>query len=200
MTLGAERSLPLVQSSRVLAAGAVLLIGLCAAWPFRRPARPELRPPPAAIPLDIVLRRPDATVETRPRAGQSPAAEATPPPVTDQLSVSPVGLQNLVPPPDLPVSFRASSESELLTPAQPPAGDSAAASPPRPQPRPYRLRDGDTLEGLAERFLGDRRRAAEIYEANRGQLARPDLLPVGTTIMIPPRARTSDLEPAQGER
>jgi nucleoid-associated protein YgaU len=171
----------------------VLLLGLCAAWPFRRPSRPDLRPPPAAIALDIALRLPDATLETRPQAGQSPAAQDVRPAVTEQLTVSPVGLQNLVPPPDLPVSFRASSESEVLTPAQAATGP----PPPRPQSRPYRLRDGDTLERLAERFLGDRGRAREIYEANRGQLTRPDLLPVGTTIMIPPRARSDELEPAR---
>ena len=66
---------------------------------------------------------------------------------------------------------------------------------PKVQPRPYRLRDGDTLEKIAERLLGNARRANEIFELNRGLLNRPDLLPVGATIMLPPRENSDDLEP-----
>jgi nucleoid-associated protein YgaU len=56
----------------------------------------------------------------------------------------------------------------------------------------YHLRDGDTLEKLAERYLGSRDRAIEIYEANREVLPKPDLLPVGTAITIPPRLTGAD--------
>lgn len=70
----------------------------------------------------------------------------------------------------------------------------ARPSKPPGKPRPYRLRDGDTLEKIAERFLGSRERAGEIFEANRDALARPDLLPVGVTIVVPPREQAGDLE------
>ena len=72
----------------------------------------------------------------------------------------------------------------------------------RPQspPRPYRLRDGDTLESIAERLLGNGARASEIFEANRGVLARPDVLPVGVMIVLPPRESNGDLEPFAGGR
>ena len=108
-------------------------------------------------------------------------------------SLHSLDLANLAPPPALPVSFQ-----PAVAPQAP--GDwrpEPLTRPARPlgKPRPYRLRDGDTLERIAERLLGNRERAAEIFEANRNLLARPDLLPVGVTIMLPPRERADDLEP-----
>jgi hypothetical protein len=52
-------------------------------------------------------------------------------------------------------------------------------------PRPYRIRDGDTLESIAERFLGNPNRAAEIFERNRSVLPQPNILPLGQTLLIP---------------
>lgn len=103
-------------------------------------------------------------------------------------------LQRLAPPPPLPATFGTSPlEGSDWQPAVMPH---ALQFSPEARARPYRLRDGDTLESLAERFLGDAGRAEEIFEANRQVLAHPDLLPVGKTIMIPPRMRVEDLEPA----
>jgi nucleoid-associated protein YgaU len=53
---------------------------------------------------------------------------------------------------------------------------------------------------IAERLLGDKERASEIFEANRNVLARPDLLPVGITIMLPPRETRTDLQPVAAPR
>jgi nucleoid-associated protein YgaU len=52
--------------------------------------------------------------------------------------------------------------------------------------RTHRVRDGDTLESLAQRYYGDRSRWQEIYQANREQIARPDLLPLNVRLRIPP--------------
>lgn len=49
----------------------------------------------------------------------------------------------------------------------------------------HRIRDGDTLSGLARRYLGSRERYWEIYDANRDRLKDPDLLPIGVEIRIP---------------
>lgn len=49
----------------------------------------------------------------------------------------------------------------------------------------HRIRDGDTLSGLARRYLGSRERYWEIYDANRDRLKDPDLLPIGVDLHIP---------------
>jgi len=51
--------------------------------------------------------------------------------------------------------------------------------------RMHRVRDGDTLEALAQRYLGDRLRWREIYGVNRELIERPDLLPLGAKLRIP---------------
>jgi hypothetical protein len=48
----------------------------------------------------------------------------------------------------------------------------------------HRVVDGDSLETLAERYLGTAQRADQIYQANRVRLAAPDLLPIGTELTI----------------
>jgi nucleoid-associated protein YgaU len=52
--------------------------------------------------------------------------------------------------------------------------------------RRHRITDGDSLESLAQRYLGQAERAAEIYALNGDILAAPDLLPLGRIIRIPP--------------
>jgi len=189
----------IVKTSRLFLALGVVLFGLCAALPFRLspPIAPE-EPPPAA-PMSLTLRRPDAPLELAPRIEVSPAVgleTANFPAYSatnqdfDRASQN-SNLANLVPPPALPVSFQPTN-------SEPPRDwkpEPLARPAPQARPRPYRLRDGDTLEKIAERLLGDRSRAAEIYEANRSVISQPDLLPVGVTIMVPPRQTTGDLEP-----
>ncbi|HEY4312202.1 MAG TPA: LysM peptidoglycan-binding domain-containing protein [Pirellulales bacterium] len=51
--------------------------------------------------------------------------------------------------------------------------------------RRHKIADGDTLSGLAVRYLGSADRYREIYELNREVLANPDLLPIGTELKIP---------------
>ncbi|NLS95603.1 MAG: LysM peptidoglycan-binding domain-containing protein [Planctomycetaceae bacterium] len=53
--------------------------------------------------------------------------------------------------------------------------------------RVHAVRDGDTLEGLAQRYLGDRSRWREIYQVNRDRIQQPELLPLGTKLVIPPK-------------
>lgn len=104
-------------------------------------------------------------------------------------------LSNLVPPPALPVSFQPSTVSPESSDWRP--EPVMRLTRPKAQPKPYRLRDGDTLERIAERLLGNGQRAGEIFELNRGLLTRPDLLPVGVTIRLPPRENSDDLEPVR---
>ncbi|MBC7353770.1 MAG: LysM peptidoglycan-binding domain-containing protein [Thermogutta sp.] len=49
----------------------------------------------------------------------------------------------------------------------------------------YRIQDGDTLPELARRFYGDPGKWRVIFEANRSRIPDPDLLPIGTEIILP---------------
>jgi len=51
--------------------------------------------------------------------------------------------------------------------------------------RTHVIQPGETLSGLASRFLGSSARYREIYDANRNVLKSPDDLPDGVTIVIP---------------
>ncbi|MCS7305323.1 MAG: tail protein X [Thermoguttaceae bacterium] len=51
--------------------------------------------------------------------------------------------------------------------------------------RRHRIADGDSLEKLAERYLGSPALAEQIYQANRALLPDPSLLPIGLEIIIP---------------
>ena len=53
----------------------------------------------------------------------------------------------------------------------------------------HRISDGDTLSKLAVEYLGSADRYLEIFEYNRDVLTKPDLLPIGKTLKIPPRDR-----------
>ena len=46
------------------------------------------------------------------------------------------------------------------------------------------VRDGDTLQSLAQRYLGDARRGMEIFHANRDKLRSPQTLPIGDELII----------------
>jgi len=46
------------------------------------------------------------------------------------------------------------------------------------------IHNGDTLERLAQRYLGDERRAIEIFELNRDVLKNPHVLPIGAELQI----------------
>jgi phage tail protein X len=177
---------------------AIVLLGLCAALPFRQEKPINAPPRERPAPLALTLRRPDSPLELAPRIDVSPAEglRREEPGVRRQEPGQPFAAvpdpTSLVPLPALPVSFQPS-----VSPQPNDWRPEAIVNMPRPkaQPRPYRLRDGDTLEKIAERLLGDRNRASEIFELNQGVLARPDLLPVGVTIMLPPRVNTEILEP-----
>lgn len=212
MTLGAERSLLLVRAKRILIVAVVLVAGLIAAWPFRQDAPASFHASPAPLPLELTLRRQEVALSVSAPSDQSPAtgleaATSKSSPPADKSAAAKAAedrlrLEHLTPPPELPVAFHASS---TLTPSEDERHGEGAANnasgpdlatnpgPTRegivgvPRPKVHYLRDGDTLEALAERFLGNRERAVEIYEANRGTILRPDLLPVGKAITIPPR-------------
>ena len=55
-----------------------------------------------------------------------------------------------------------------------------------PAQRTHRIVEGDTLERLAAKYLGSPERFLELFEANQHLLERPDVLPLGERLIIPP--------------
>ncbi|MBR0192467.1 MAG: LysM peptidoglycan-binding domain-containing protein [Thermoguttaceae bacterium] len=53
--------------------------------------------------------------------------------------------------------------------------------------REHKIEDGDTLEQMAARYLGDPARANEIYELNQNILTNKEELPIGLKLRIPDR-------------
>ena len=196
---------------RIAIAAGIVLAGVAAALPFRQSSSSSPPPPkPAITPLALTLRKADAPIELAPRIEISPATNFTDM-TGDALGANDRGRETgdrkqdaeatiLAPPPALPVSFQPSMLSPTVNDWRP----EKLLTAPRPPslPKPYRLRDGDTLERIAERLLGDASRASEIFEANRNVLSRPDLLPVGVVITLPPRATAdrADLIPTNTSR
>jgi nucleoid-associated protein YgaU len=58
--------------------------------------------------------------------------------------------------------------------------------------RVHVIHNGDTLERLAERYLGDGARALEIFDLNRDVLDNPHVLRLGAEIKVPIDAATGD--------
>ena len=68
--------------------------------------------------------------------------------------------------------------------------DAQAAPVSAPPPPPaalatHQVQPGETLFGLALRYLGDGRRYPELFELNRDRLANPRLIPSGMVLRIP---------------
>jgi phage tail protein X len=57
----------------------------------------------------------------------------------------------------------------------------------------YIVRDGDDLTTIATRFYGHPAAAAAIWQANRGLLSDPAVLPIGAALLLPPRGVVAGL-------
>ncbi len=118
----------------------------------------------------------------------------------------PIGAEIRLPPPWAVPGSAASQHGGIRSIEPPPTGvvprqlealpasaawlDGRQALPPataRPAPvaGTVRVAPGETLETLAERFYGDRRAAARIWEANRDRLRSPELVVPGMELRLP---------------
>lgn len=80
------------------------------------------------------------------------------------------------------------ADAWLPTPSSEPLTSLPAEPFPTSEPPPSRthiVTDGDSLPKLAQRYLGDAARSAEIYDQNRDELTHPDLLPLGVELKLP---------------
>ena len=64
-------------------------------------------------------------------------------------------------------------------------GDELKAPEPAVEPEYYVIKSGDTLWGIASKFLGNGSKYPEIFEANREVIEDPDKIFVGQKIRIP---------------
>ena len=64
-------------------------------------------------------------------------------------------------------------------------GDALVAPEPVAEPEYYVIQSGDTLWGIASKFLGNGSKYPEIFEANREVIEDPDKIFVGQKIRIP---------------
>jgi nucleoid-associated protein YgaU len=159
---------------KVAMALCVLLGGVCSALMFRRDApRPGLHGRAAAQQLRIRSRQAPAQVVA------APGGHGTLPTERPAIVVKPLDSRAS------PVPL-AAKHSEADPPASSPWRPSMDAMLPlKETARTHRIIDGDTLEGLAQRYLGSAARAGELLNANRNVLADPNLLPIGVELRIP---------------
>lgn len=172
---------------RRLVALGILGLGACAALPFyQRPSRLHV-PQRSSHGEDAAWCNPDLNL-------QAPAAPQAAVPAASRV-LPPSGVRRPSPPP--PVHRQPASgsipELDFEYPSRLPSLPAAAALPgeppfahqPSPPARRHRVVDGDTLQELARKHLGDGQRALEIFEANRDRIHDPDVLPIGVELVIP---------------
>ncbi len=70
----------------------------------------------------------------------------------------------------------------------------------RGQPQTHIVQPGDTLSGIAQKYLGSASRYLEIYEANKNILSGPDQLKLNMKLVIPVNGMKSNPEPIKQAR
>jgi nucleoid-associated protein YgaU len=155
---------------KLIAAGCVLAVGLTAALLFRR--REEWAPS---------LPAPETTSIAVP-AATAPLATASLP-----GHFSP---QNPVPAATAVLTTTTPSTPTPIVPTGP-AFAPGIDDPAQPEYRVHVVSDGDTLERLAERYLGDGARALDLFDLNRDIVENPHVLGIGAELRIPQAPKSS---------
>jgi len=171
-----------------------MLVGLCLALPFRHEQAPaESLTADAAgdqlslgegVSLQLPGQKPAAPLEPQmpaPWTAESGPGDEQAAGSADAASWSATSTT----PPALPDQYRPLYKPQLGTPESGRVLSPHAPHVPRRPVRRHTIHDGDTLESLAVRYLGDARRAPEILNANRDVLTDPKLLPIGLSLVIP---------------
>jgi nucleoid-associated protein YgaU len=170
------------------------------------PAAGVPMPQPPAPPPTLAVGLADMPPAAPPVAAEAAVSAAVPPldrdyrPPTPPTPLPGLPAEFLVPGPQVGSAYRSTLEvppPPLLDSQQPPplaaawsAHSVSAAAPPAPPqvsdvPQTYRVKDGDDLTSIATRFYGHPGAAATIWEANRGTITDPSLLPIGAELRLP---------------
>jgi nucleoid-associated protein YgaU len=173
---------------KLIAAGSVLAIGFGLAWPLRRtePLLPaSMRPDTASVETQQLTQAIDLDRQATPSApvASSPATSlAILPTVADrdplENGAAPFPADPVTPPVYSTISVGTSPATPLaeVTPTE----------------RIHVVHEGDALDVLAKRYLGDEARALEIFDLNREALENPHVLPLGVELRIPSGGSNSD--------
>ncbi len=140
--------------------------------------------------------RQSASVRKRQRVEQSATVSEAAAPATRLQERLQQSTYTSVQEPQVPPPVAASEEPVFDDPAAvgadyevPVAADFAAANQGlnegQEEFQDYRVQYGDTLSGIAERFLGAQSKYRTIYEMNRDRMRSPDTLAVGMLLRIP---------------
>lgn len=196
-------------SRRLIFAALVLISAVCAALPFQsyrsqrqtrqgertqlrwRESQVNLSPPLRAQDMDSPTRVRTTTVESQARADRN---ETT----NDVSHVATIRNESL--PPRIPFAYQPliGPDSSTSEDRRPPSTSSLPRTTLQPSAvtandgnvKPvskvirHRIRDGDSLQALAARYLGDPNRHHEIYEKNKHLLPSDEVLPLNLLIEI----------------
>lgn len=183
------------RKTKLIAAGAVLTVGFGLAWPLRRKAEPVVAAPPSPATATATVAAAFLTLSgsvdldaASPLANSSAAAlpavaESAVGPTRDPFATA------ATPPNAVPAA-----EPALTEPLYSTVAGIVEGGDDRPQgERIHVISNGDTLERLAKRYLGDDSRAIEIFDLNQDVMPNPHLLEIGVELRIPPvHAATPD--------
>jgi nucleoid-associated protein YgaU len=77
--------------------------------------------------------------------------------------------------------------SDLIADIQAPAAAAAAVggATSTPTARTYTVQSGDNLSTISKKFYGDSNKYMKIFEANKDKLSNPDMVKIGTELVIP---------------
>lgn len=143
--------------------------------PVADPFMPPTPPPPLPrVPLELMGSGPEFTGTYR------STLDLPPPPLLDGHESPPTQVAWSVRPPAVP------RQPELQT-------IPAALVPPT-----YVVRDGDDLTSIATRFYGHPAAAGAVWTANRMILDDPEVLPIGSTLTLPPPWTIAAARPGAG--
>lgn len=180
---------------------AILALGLGGSYLFRRGEVP-LPAPTAAAPIEATATGPagpasihGSYLSALPVRAAAAAPTATAAPFQIAAPGDIASTIEMPRPPRAAIDSQPAARSTIASTTWPPQTDSAgrpmvalASEQAAPAVEYHVVRDGDTLAGLAERYLGDAQRQFEIFQENRHVLPSPDVLPIGVKLAIPSRS------------
>jgi hypothetical protein len=178
---------PVSWLARAAVAAVLLGGGVLAAFPFRRESPPPITPISrhTSDSVRLVFRNQDITLKPNPLKEESPAR--LPPAKLETPQDHRTGRL-----PDFPPQYQALLDPNSTTPQTTAPTTTGRVMEPALVPAPPKFRehvlvDGDSLERLAKRYLGDIKRAEEIRALNADVLTDADTLPIGKVLRIPLR-------------